>query len=400
MTPEGPIQCPPIDDRYASGFEASTDHNAPPRRIIKRFPITQSTHNRMFYLLIIVVGLLLLRLVFAYLAVLMFATVVVLVTWPIFAHIGLRTGRPGLSAILTASLLGAVVVPPALLLGVTFVQQALRFGRHSANFVEEGGIARGVESLKQSWANLLPASLSGYLPDPAELTVLVGDAAQTAALAGLQTLTTKLPSIIAFTTGFSIEAFVFVFAVPTLYAKGPDALVVLRDLVPLEDGYVDELLVGFASLANRAFGGTIAVAVLQGAVATIGYAIAGVDGLVFFGSLTALFSLVPVVGGALIYLPLVVWTWIQHGMWWGVFLLAWQVLLTSQVDTFIRPLFLRGGSSIHPLLIFLSVFGGLGWLGLPGVLAGPLIITVFTALYEIYRRDFVAKVDAHVAPSI
>ena len=291
-------------------------------------PRAQSTKDWTFYATLLIVSLLLLRLLLAYAAVLMFATVVVLVTWPIFARIRGWTGRPALAGVLTTGVLGTVVVLPVFFLSVAFVRQAVQLGQRGALFVQGGGITRSVDTLQLSWADHLPASLAGYLPDPVELTKLATAGLQTAALSSLQSMTAQVPDVVATTAGLSIDAFVFVFAVTTFYVKGPDVLVVVRDFIPLEERYLDALFEVFADLANRAVGGAVAVAVLQGALATLGYAIAGVHGLVFFGSLTALFALVPVVGGALVYLPLVVWTGVHHGVWWALFLLAWQVLLT------------------------------------------------------------------------
>ena len=76
------------------------------------------------------------------------------------------------------------------------------------------------------------------------------------------------------------------------------------------------------------------------------------------------------------------------GWGWALFIALWSGLLTASVDNLVKPFFLRGDSHIHPLLIFLGVFGGLSWMGVPGVLVGPLIVVFFVALYTIYVEDF------------
>ena len=62
--------------------------------------------------------------------------------------------------------------------------------------------------------------------------------------------------------------------------------------------------------------------------------------------------------------------------------------MTSSVDNFVKPMLLRGDTNVHPLLIFLAVFGGLVWFGLPGVFLGPVLVALFLALYTIYCEDF------------
>jgi predicted PurR-regulated permease PerM len=357
----------------------------------RRGPWSQTTKDRAFYVLLVGVGLLVLRLLLPYAAVLMFATVVVTVTWPVYARIRAGTGRPAVAAVFTTLLLATVVGVPLALLGWAFAKQAMELGNQGLAFVQQGGIQHAMMAVQGFWARHVPAALSGILPDATELTGIGIDGVQTGAMSGLQAATTRIPTVLSSAAGFGIDAAIFVGAVGTFYAKGPEMLAILRDLLPIEDRYVDSLYDVFRDLANHVVTGTLATAAIQGLVATLGYAIAGVDGLAFFGSLTALCALVPIVGGALIYLPLVVLTGINHGIGWALFLLVWQVLLTSQVDTFVRPFFLRGQTHIHPLLIFLSVVGGLGWLGFPGALAGPVIVTAFAALYLIYRRDFLGK---------
>ena len=58
------------------------------------------------------------------------------------------------------------------------------------------------------------------------------------------------------------------------------------------------------------------------------------------------------------------------------------------MDNLVKPLFLRGSSDIHPLLIFLAVFGGMAWMHLPGILIGPVLVAFFLSLYTIYCEDY------------
>ena len=76
------------------------------------------------------------------------------------------------------------------------------------------------------------------------------------------------------------------------------------------------------------------------------------------------------------------------GWAWAGFLIAWSVLFTGTVDNVVKPLFLRGSSDIHPLLIFLAVFGGMAWMQLPGILVGPVLVAFFLSLYTIYCEDY------------
>ncbi len=144
----------------------------------------------------------------------------------------------------------------------------------------------------------------------------------------------------------------------------------------------------FRGLANNLVVAAVVTAALQGCVGWLGYSIAGVERALFAGVLTAVFSFVPMVGAAFIWLPLSLYIGVTHGWAWGLFLVVWSVVLTSSVDNFVKPMLLRGDTNVHPLLIFLAVFGGLVWFGLPGVFLGPVLVALFLALYTIYCEDF------------
>ena len=63
-------------------------------------------------------------------------------------------------------------------------------------------------------------------------------------------------------------------------------------------------------------------------------------------------------------------------------------MFSGQIDHIVRPLFMRGSTNIHPLLVFLAAFGGLAWMGIPGALVGPVIVAFFVAMYTSYVEDF------------
>ena len=72
----------------------------------------------------------------------------------------------------------------------------------------------------------------------------------------------------------------------------------------------------------------------------------------------------------------------------AIFLATWGALVVGTVDNFIRPRLCGSRMALHPLLVFLSMFGGVAVFGMMGLLVGPLIASLFMAMVRIYRRDF------------
>jgi predicted PurR-regulated permease PerM len=97
-------------------------------------------------------------------------------------------------------------------------------------------------------------------------------------------------------------------------------------------------------------------------------------------------SFIPVGGTALIWIPASIFLFIQGAFVKGIILLGLGVFVISMVDNVLRPYFLSSRTKIHPLLLFFAVLGGIEAFGLIGLVAGPLIVTFFLTLVEIYNQ--------------
>lgn len=336
----------------------------------------------------------------AFATALLFAAVVVVVTWPIYERMLARMrGRSALAAILTTLMLAVVVFAPVSFVVYLFVQQAVSIAQMGIDWVKSGKIQDQVDwilALPESEA--VPQAIRDFIPKDLDIAEAVAGPLQEAALGLLDGARTFVPGLLSGTVNAGVNGLIFVFAVITLYMEGPRVLGVLKNLSPIDDSYEEKLFDVFREFSNNMVMGALATAVGQGVVAGIGYAIAGVDRVIFFALLTTVFSLVPVIGAALVYLPLTVLTFATQGPLWGAFLLAWSLIVVSSVDNFVRPMFMRGKTNIHPLLIFLAVFGGMGWMGLPGALVGPVLVAFFLALYTIYVHDYLKRAPELTAP--
>jgi predicted PurR-regulated permease PerM len=319
-----------------------------------------------------------------YLYVLLIAAVVVVVTWPIYVRLVDRLrGHRAIAAALILVLLVAVVLTPIGLLVWVFIGQSAVFVEGASQWLAGGGLDTTLAELQARLDGL--GQRFGFEFDFVEM---LRAPVQDAAVGALQQVGTNLPALITTAAGLSISLIIFMFTAGSLYLEGPRALQAIKNLVPLDDRYEDRLFVVFQNLANNMVVASLATSTLQGLVASVGYALAGLDQVVFFSVCTGVASFVPVVGTAFVWVPVGAYVLFEHGWGWALFIALWSGLLTASVDNLIKPFFLRGDNHIHPLLIFLGVFGGLSWMGVPGVLVGPMIVVFFVALYTIYVDDF------------
>jgi predicted PurR-regulated permease PerM len=326
----------------------------------------------------------------SFLYVLMFACVVVVVSWPAYQRLlALWEGRRALAALSTVLLLVVVVFGPLGYFGYLSVKHAAAMVQSAGEMLQSGQVARWMDESTFDFA-WIPPWLRAYLPEDLGLQEMLAGPLQENSLFLVNGLGAFLPGLLTGTLGMGIDLVIFVFAIITLYMEGPRVLQVLKNLSPMDDAYEDRLFAVFGELANNLVMGSLATAAIQGTVAGIGYQIAGVDRVVFFAMLTGVCALVPFVGTVLVWVPLSIVVGLEHGLGWGVFLAGWGVGV-AHIDNFTRPLFMRGSTQIHPLLIFLAVFGGISWLGLAGALIGPVMVAGFIALYTIYAHDYLGQ---------
>lgn len=134
--------------------------------------------------------------------------------------------------------------------------------------------------------------------------------------------------------------------------------------------------------------GMLIMAVLQGLLAWIGYAVAGIPESFLWAVVTAVFSFVPVVGVALVWVPLCLFLWTAgyYGAAGG--LAAYALLIIGNMDNVIRFYIQKKFSNTHPLITFFGVIIGVNILGMAGLVFGPLLISYFLLLVRIYRSEF------------
>jgi predicted PurR-regulated permease PerM len=130
------------------------------------------------------------------------------------------------------------------------------------------------------------------------------------------------------------------------------------------------------------------VALLQGTVALIGYIIFGMNEPVLLGVLTAISSMIPVIGALLVYLPVVIYTLATGSFAAGIGLGLWCFILVGSVDNVARFMLQKKLANIHPLITILGVILGTKLFGLIGLIFGPLTITLFVVLVKIYFNEF------------
>lgn len=144
-----------------------------------------------------------------------------------------------------------------------------------------------------------------------------------------------------------------------------------------------------AGMTQAVVYGLVLTALAQGAIAGLGYWVAGLDAPVLLGALTALLALVPF-GAPVVWVTVALSLLWQGAFWAGIGLLLWGALAVSSVDNLVRPLVISASANVSFLLVLFGVLGGLNAFGLVGLFLGPVVLSVSWAVW----RHWLVESDA------
>lgn len=185
-----------------------------------------------------------------------------------------------------------------------------------------------------------------------------------------------------------VSIFILLLTIFFFFRDGEQLTAFMKKLSPLPSKYENEIENKLRETTYAIVVGNFGTAFLQGLVGAVGMAIAGVENVIFWGTLMAFASLIPYVGSSLIWGPAALALILNGSLFWGIFLIVWGLTLVSVVDNIARPYLIGSRTKMHPLATFLAVLGGIFVFGLKGILFGPLILSVTVTVVHIYQLEY------------
>ncbi|HRB13247.1 MAG TPA: AI-2E family transporter [Vicinamibacteria bacterium] len=158
-------------------------------------------------------------------------------------------------------------------------------------------------------------------------------------------------------------------------------------ILPFEPEQNARLMAMVNDLVLASVTATLAIALIQAVIGGATFAILGIPGAVLWGVMIGFLALLPVMGGTLVWLPASAWLILSGSVGKGIVLLLVGVLILSNVDNVIRPLLLAGRAQVSTPLVMISLLGGLSAFGFIGIVVGPLIAALLTALIQSYQAS-------------
>jgi predicted PurR-regulated permease PerM len=162
----------------------------------------------------------------------------------------------------------------------------------------------------------------------------------------------------------------------------------VRPYIPFSTENADKLQRRFHDVTISTLIGTGLTAVVQGILVGIGFWLTGLPNGVFWGVVTVIVAILPVVGSGLVWAPGVLALVLDSRYGAATFLGLWGVVAVGGVDYLVRPWAFRRWAHIHPIVTVIGAVAGVPYFGILGLLIGPLAVSYFFELIRMYRQEY------------
>jgi len=197
-------------------------------------------------------------------------------------------------------------------------------------------------------------------------------------------------SVVGTATRLGIQLTITFFGLFYLLLAPAGAWSSLRPFIPFSAENAEVLRARFRDVTFSTLIGTGLTAAVQGLLVGLAFWATGLSNALFWGVVTVIVAILPVVGSGLVWGPGAVALALGGHYGWAIALVIWGILVVGNVDNVIRPYVFRRWASIHPFITVIGAFAGIRWFGLLGLLIGPLAISYFFELIRMYRAEYLA----------
>jgi len=187
---------------------------------------------------------------------------------------------------------------------------------------------------------------------------------------------------------FAFSFFVMIIVIFFLLIDHERLISYVLELSPLPDEQERQLIKRFEEIAKAVLVGNGICGLLQGVLGGLVFAYFGLGSPILWGGIMVILAFLPIVGIALVLVPTAFILFLKGKIGLAIFMLIFYVALSFSVEYLLKPWMVGGRVKMHTLLVFLSIIGGLSVYGLLGIIYGPLIVTAFLSLADIYRKNY------------
>ena len=187
---------------------------------------------------------------------------------------------------------------------------------------------------------------------------------------------------------FLVHFFLMMMTVYYLFRDGLRLKDYITQLLPVPRQQLEKVVETFQEMGKAIFIGNGLSGVVQGVLGGFGFYIFGINSPFLWGTVIAFLAFLPIIGASIVFLPATAILILQGKTSTGLGFLAYNICYSSIIEYLIKPKLIGQEMRMNSLLVFIGIIGGIKLFGILGIIYGPLIITIFLTLSEIYRQEY------------
>ncbi|PKN61474.1 MAG: AI-2E family transporter [Deltaproteobacteria bacterium HGW-Deltaproteobacteria-15] len=295
-------------------------------------------------------------------------------------------GRSSLAAVLTMVIIVLVVIVPFFLIAVAVAREAAALYEN----ISEGKYDLGIVfQFFEKSVPLITEFMNRFGVDLEGLQQRISDAAVVVS----RFLASQMVNIGQVTAGFLVDFLLMLYILFFFLRDGSRMVRVLIRVLPFGDIRERRLFAKFAEVSRVTVRGTLVVGIIQGAIGGLLFWILGIKAPVFWGVIMAVFSLLPALGTALVWIPAAIILLAQGSIWRGIILILGGVLVIGLVDNILRPILVGRSTRMPDFLVLIATLGGLTAFGISGFILGPILAALFLTVWDIFAEEYSKATD-------
>jgi len=335
-----------------------------------------------FYAILILLGMATLYITKPYLGMIVMAFIIAMVFDPLYQKYFKILGHRSVASIATSISIFVILILPFIVVGSMVAREAIYF----ADSLDTQQAINQIENLGKEIEDSTPVVIGRIYKFANTDDTKISDATISLAKSVSIFLSSKLvPAAqvgISTIVKFTIFVFILIYMIPTK----DNILKYLLSISPVSREDSQKLKRRFESIVSATIKGTFVIAIVQGVLGGLAFWVLSIPAPFLWGSLMAIFSIVPMLGSAMIWLPAAIILILTGSLVEGVLLILWGSLVVGSVDNLMRPKLMgRGEAAMPELLTLVSVLGGIQAFGFFGFIYGPVVAALFVTTLDMYR---------------
>ncbi len=349
-----------------------------------------------FSLVVAVTCYLFFRILMPFFTPIAWAAIFAIIFYPLYQKTQRWVKWDSLRALLFTILILLLIIGPALYLTIALTEEAVNVYEMTREWVEEGKFeeltAKGWPIL-QEWFEQIEDAIGPFDIDPQNLMKTLTEAISKIAVS-------QGTALVGFTGRFIFYFSLMIFAMFYFFRDGVKLFQQIKQVIPMSSEKAEATVNHLRRVIEGTMYGGVVVAIIQGSLAGLMFAILGLPSAIFWGAVMTFMAFIPILGPYIIYTPASIILIATGSPVKGIVLFTVGTIIVSQVDNLLRPLLVSGQTGLHTLLLFFAILGGINLFGLLGIILGPFIAALFVAIFEIFRLKLTEdeQVTIDVAP--